>query len=430
MKSFFKDLLTKIFTAQMQKIIAKYQPKIIAVVGSVGKTTTKMAIATVLKETYRVQVQEGNYNTPISVPLVFIGQAMPALYNPFAWLKAWYKGQRIIYSGYPYDVVVVELGTDTPGDIAAYGELLVADISVVTAISEEHMEHFASLKAVAKEEFAVANFSKTLVINNDDVDQKFVKEFIGEEMPIINFGLSSGDYRYSFSRSSNFALAVNLDMRGDYTITADTQIASCQLVKSMVGAMVVADLLEVNQEAIEQGVGKIKPMSGRMQLLRGIRNSTIIDDSYNSSPLAVKAALETLYEIKAPQKIAVLGMMNELGDSSAATHKTVGELCDPKQLDLVITIGQDANNYLAEAAKAKGCQVLRCKTPYEAGQILKDEIKPRALVLVKGSQNGVFAEEAIKPVLGKKNDTKLLVRQSRFWLRKKRQQFRGLAAPF
>lgn len=426
MKDFFKQLLTQIFTSQMRKIVDKHQPKIVCVVGSVGKSTTKIAIATVLKQKYRVQVQDGNYNTPISLPFVFTNQSMPNVYNPFGWVRAWWHGQKVLGNKYPFDVVVIELGTDCPGDIIAFGEFFNVDISVVTAISPEHMQNFANLEAVAQEELTIAEFSKMVVINNDDVEKSFVNKFVSEKSKIVSFGQNSGDYRYSLTQNSNSTLSVTLELKNKKAINVNTNIVAKHLAKSAAAAAVVADLMGLSQKAIKEGLIKIKPMSGRMQILRGIQNSCVIDDSYNSSPLAVKAALQTLYELKAPQKIAVLGAMNELGNFSKHAHEEIGKTCDPKELDLVITIGQHANHYLTEAARNKGCRVISCKNPYEAGLILAEQIRPRALVLVKGSQNGVFAEEAIKPILKNKNDIKLLVRQNRFWLRKKRHQFKGL----
>jgi UDP-N-acetylmuramoyl-tripeptide--D-alanyl-D-alanine ligase len=139
--------------------------------------------------------------------------------------------------------------------------------------------------------------------------------------------------------------------------------------------------------------------------------------------VALKLALDSLYEIKAPQKIAVLGNMNELGKYSETTHTEIGTYCDPKQLDLVVTIGPDANKYLAPAAEAKGCSVKIFENPYDAGTFLKPLIKKGAVILVKGSQNKVFAEETIKSLLANPADESKLVRQSQEWLNKKQKAF-------
>jgi UDP-N-acetylmuramoyl-tripeptide--D-alanyl-D-alanine ligase len=160
-----------------------------------------------------------------------------------------------------------------------------------------------------------------------------------------------------------------------------------------------------------------------MAKLQGIKNSIIIDDTYNASPYAVKIALDTLYSFETPQRIAILGMMNELGTTSAEEHKKVGKYCNPKLLDLVVTVGKDANNFLAPAARENGCEVYEAKNSVDAGLFVKDKVKEGAVILVKGSQNGVFAEEALKPLLASKSDISKLVRQDKYWMDKKNLTF-------
>jgi UDP-N-acetylmuramoyl-tripeptide--D-alanyl-D-alanine ligase len=193
---------------------------------------------------------------------------------------------------------------------------------------------------------------------------------------------------------------------------------------SALAAWAVAKKLGMSDDAIKKGLENIQPVAGRMQWLAGVNGSTIIDDSYNASPDAVKLALEALYETDAPQKIAVLGNMNELGDFSKQAHEEIGALCDPKQLELVVTIGPDANAYLAPAASAQGCKVHGFDSPYDAGKFLKPIIKKGAVVLVKGSQNKVFAEETIKSLLADPADVAKLVRQSPDWMKIKKKAFK------
>jgi UDP-N-acetylmuramoyl-tripeptide--D-alanyl-D-alanine ligase len=192
---------------------------------------------------------------------------------------------------------------------------------------------------------------------------------------------------------------------------------------SATAAAAVADMLGADTPSIKEGISKIKPVSGRMQRLNGSKDSLLLDESYNASPKAVMAALDSLYQMEAPQKIAVLGNMNELGQLSQQAHIDIGEYCEPKQLDLVVTIGPDANKYSAPAAQARGCRVIACKDPYEAGKAVKKALKPKAVVLVKGSQNNVYAEETVKLLLADPGDAQLLVRQSREWMQKKAKNF-------
>jgi UDP-N-acetylmuramoyl-tripeptide--D-alanyl-D-alanine ligase len=176
-------------------------------------------------------------------------------------------------------------------------------------------------------------------------------------------------------------------------------------------------------EEIDKGLHNIRPVSGRMNRLKGINGSIILDDTYNASPEAMKAALKTLYRVKAPQKIAILGNMNELGSYSQSAHEEIGQSCDPAQLYLVVTIGPDANKFLAPAAKTNGCEVANFDSPYDAGEYVKEQIQEGAIVLAKGSQNKVFAEEAVKQLLADISDSDKLVRQSPEWLKIKRKAF-------
>jgi UDP-N-acetylmuramyl pentapeptide synthase len=114
--------------------------------------------------------------------------------------------------------------------------------------------------------------------------------------------------------------------------------------------------------------------------------------------------------------------MNELGEVSPSAHAQVGTYCDPKKLDLVVTLGQDAKDHLAPAAKEGGCEVHSYLDAKEAGNFVKSKLKNHAIVLAKGSQNGVFAEESLKPLLENKDDEARLVRQSPYWLSVKQLQ--------
>ena len=173
-------------------------------------------------------------------------------------------------------------------------------------------------------------------------------------------------------------------------------------------------------------MAKIRAVNGRMNILRGVKESIIIDDTYNSSPLAVASALRALYQMNVPMKMAVLGSMNELGDMSPKAHQDVGAICDPSQLTHVITVGEDAEKYLAPAARANGCHVVSFKSAIEAGAYANKFLEKGGAVLFKGSQGEIYLEEAVKVVLHSTADEVQLVRQSPEWLEKKRNFFESL----
>lgn len=151
MKNKLKQIVVAVLARQVRRLRRKHEFKVIGVVGSIGKTSTKLAIAQTLGKNMRVRYQYGNYNDIVTVPLIFFGHETPSLFNPLAWIKIFASNSKQIRGEYPYDAVVLELATDGPGQIAAFQKHTELDIVVVTAITPEHMEFFASLDAVADE---------------------------------------------------------------------------------------------------------------------------------------------------------------------------------------------------------------------------------------------------------------------------------------
>jgi len=427
MKDSLKKVLTKIFIKQARAILVKYKPKVVVVVGSVGKTSTKLAIAKVLSNNFRVQYEEGNYNVPLSVPFVVTGQRLPSLYSLTGWLKSWRKGQQILKDGYNYDVVVLEYGVDHIGEMMEFSEICQPDIAVLTAISPEHMEYFQSIENVAKEELAVTKFTQNLLINSDTTYLKYVRMFANETTDIQYYGLTQSDYVIESTTNNLGFLDIKVaDNSGNVICQTPTQMLGNHSLSSVAVASIIAKQFGMQQSEIDQAVSKYNNPSGRMSILKGKNNSTIIDDTYNASPVATIAGLKTLYEMPATKKIALLGNMNELGDYSKQAHQEVGQFCDKQKLDLVITLGVDANNYLAETAEANGCKVARTTSPLQAGKLILDELTDDTLVFAKGSQNGVYAEEAVKLLLADSADSQKLVRQNKQWISKKNNQFPGV----
>lgn len=419
MKKLARKFVVSRLGSQVRRLRAKNDIKVVGVVGSIGKTSTKMAIAKVLEQKYKVQYQEGNYNDLVTVPLIFFGQPLPSLFNPFAWVKVFMQNERVIRKPYPYDVVVVEIGTDYPGNIIKFASYLECDIAVVTAITPEHMEFFADLEDVANEELSVGVYSKQLVVNTDLCPPNF----LDVPVPVRSFGTKDAEYEISKITTKNDTTTFAVRKKNKQWLQAEMQAIAKSEVYSGTAAAVVSDLLKIEAAQIAEGIAQIQPVSGRMQRLNGVKKSLILDETYNASPDAVMAALDTVYALKAPQKIAILGNMNELGEMSAQAHADVGAYCEPKQLDLVVTIGPDANEYLAPAAAARGCMVKAFKDPYAAGEFVKNHIQEGAIILAKGSQNNVYAEEAVKPLLADPRDAAKLVRQSASWQKVKQKNF-------
>lgn len=418
MKRPLKFLVVSILGWQVRRLYKKnHHFTTVGVVGSIGKTSTKTVIAQVLSKEFDVQYQAGNYNDIVSIPLIFFGQSLPSLYNPLAWMGVLLRNEKVLAKPYPYEVVVLELGTDGPGQIEQLKKYLKLDYAVVTALSPEHMENFADMQAVADEELSVQSYATHVLVNRDLSPANLLKKI---NKPYKTYGRSVGT-DYSLLGVTRKSWSITLPEKRKLLIPHLT-ISDVE-VYSLSAAMAIGHMLGLADNEMIEATIAVEPVPGRMSVLKGKNGSLIIDDTYNASPQATMIALNTLYDHPAKQRIALLGNMNELGRLSQKLHRQIGQACDPNKLALVVTLGPDANKFLAEEAEEKGCQVIRASSPQEAARVIQKAIMTNTVILAKGSQNGVFAEEAVKLLLAVPEDKKFLVRQSSTWLKKKRQQF-------
>lgn len=419
-KQIARRIVAMILWRQVKKLRKRNDFKVVAVAGSIGKTSTKLAIAKVLSQKYRVQFQEGNYNDLVTVPLIFFGSSQPSLYNPLAWLRTFAANAKQLKQDYPFDVVVVEVGTGYPGNIAEFKPYLMAEIGVISGIAPEHMEFFKTLDNVAEEELTTADFCSLVIANKDLSAAKYIK---GRDF--LTYSLEGeADYSLAKIKFSDDGTSFDFLASGQKILSADHEAVSEPQLYFALAALAVGLKMGLSADELKFGLDQIKSAPGRMQVLAGVEDSRIIDDTYNASPEAVKASLLTLYRMKAPQKIALLGNMNELGEYSNQAHKEVGEMCDPEKVDLVVTLGPDANKIIAPTASKNGCEVHSFDSPYEAGDFIRSRIKSGALILAKGSESHVFAEEAVKKLLASPADSAKLVRQSEKWMKIKNSNFK------
>jgi UDP-N-acetylmuramoyl-tripeptide--D-alanyl-D-alanine ligase len=408
----------------LERYVVKYfkkhpEVKLIVVAGSVGKTSTKHAIATLLSQRFNVAMQEGNHNTHLSAPLAILGIKYPENIKSIAvWLSVFRAARERIKMPTGADVIIQEIGADHPGDIARFGRYLRPYIGVVTAVTPEHMEFFKTMDAVAKEELMAANFSELAIINRDDIDGQYATFLTNSK---LNTYGTSGVAEYKFE-TQNFTTENGYEgavLTPEYeSIPATIKVVGEHSLRPVMGAVAVAVKMGMTAEQIAAGLKLIKPVPGRMNILKGLNKTMIIDDSYNSSPIAASSALQALYSLQTPQRIAVLGDMNELGELSPAEHEKLGNLCDPNLLSWVVTVGEQSANYLAPAARQRGCQVRSFKSAIDAGAFVHSVMEEGAAILVKGSQGGVYTEETVKIICNMEEGAEL-VRQSPQWLQTK-----------
>lgn len=418
----FKKYIQKRLQKYVRAYFAKHpEVKLVVVAGSVGKTSTKLALATVLSQRFRVRLHEGNHNTAISVPIAILGIDYPDNIRRLgAWWSVFRAAKQRVNQPTDVDIIIQELGIDHPGEMAQFAEYLAPDLAVVTAITPEHMEFFETLDTVAREELSVTNFSRLALINRDDISGQYAALITNPSLD--TYGTSGvAEYRFvedDYTPEQGFTGSIIAPEIAD-PIPVQVHLTGEHSIRPVIAAAAVGAKFGMSAADISQGVALLKPVSGRMNILRGVNNSIIIDDTYNSSPAAAVSALQALYTMQTPQRIAILGSMNELGQSSQLEHEALGKMCDPNALSWVVVVGDEATTYLAPAARAQGCQVQICRNALEAGAFVHKVVEDQAVILVKGSEGNIFLEEAVKILLHTNDDDRLLVRQSPAWMARK-----------
>ncbi|MCL1929886.1 UDP-N-acetylmuramoyl-tripeptide--D-alanyl-D-alanine ligase [Candidatus Saccharibacteria bacterium] len=397
--------------------------KLVAVVGSVGKTTTKRAVATMLASSFKLQGDVSDFNEQIAVPCSILGVNYPPT-SELRKLSTWrtvFKACKHQAKDMDVAVIVQELGTDHPGEIPHFAKYLKPDITIITAVTPEHMEFFKTLQAVAQEEFALAAVSKKVMVNIDDTPIECL-QYVDPAKVLL----------YGFDEHADYTIKAKVDdplkgysgqfisKKNGAIDVKDIKLVGEHNLRAGIAAAGVATELGLDAAKIQHGLTQVQSAPGRMNILRGNKNSVILDDTYNSSPAAAIAALRTLYETVSDERIAVFGGMNELGEYAEQGHKDVAEFFDGTYLSYLVTMGNMANKYFAPIARAKGITVFETKTPIEAGiaanKVLDPEKNP--VVLFKGSQGGIYMEEAVKIIVFETEHDKL-VRQSPEWRAKK-----------
>lgn len=424
------DMLMKMRRKRLQRYVEKYfkkypEIKLVTVTGSIGKTQAKIAAATVLSERFRVRLFHGNRGTNFTTPLSILGIDYPGDIKGFrAWHRVFRAARQRIRQPQDVDVIIQELNATKIGSLASYANYIVPDISIITAISESNLEVFGSIDHVAQEQLSIGTISRSLLINRDDIDSRFAAYLTNPNMNtygldgVAEFRFEESDY--SIEKGYSGSLIVP---GWQETIPVVVAVHDNFMLRQVVAAATVGVKLGMQPKEVAAGIAKVRPLNGHMNTLRGVDNSMILDDSANTSPLGARTALQSLYQISAPQKIAVMGSMKRLGTLSQTAHQEVGRLCDPLQLAWVVTVGAEANQWLAPAARGRGCQVKECSNALEAGAFVKSALEDGGVTLFNGHEDDTYLEESIKVLLHSTKDEAQLVRQSPEHMRQKFEDF-------
>jgi UDP-N-acetylmuramoyl-tripeptide--D-alanyl-D-alanine ligase len=428
--SFLKKIVIFVITLEARLVLWKYKPMIVAITGNVGKTSTKDAVHTVLASMFFVRRSYKSYNSELGIPLTILG-CESGWRNPFAWLKVCAEGFALVFlkNHYP-KVIVLEVGADKPGDISRICKWISPDIVVVTKFGDVpvHVEFFDSRDALIAEKRCLVRALKkqgTLVLNSDDKETYAFKD--DPHGKLFTYGTndkalvrgSNLEVRYR-GRSVPNGVACKISYKEQFFPLFIKGTIGVHLIYPALAAFAVGEALEVpTLKTLESLNGYLVP-PGRMRTLRGIKDSCIIDDSYNSSPTATESALRSLKEVHVQgKKIAVFGDMLELGKHSAEAHRKIGAF-SAHCVDLLVTVGFRAK-LMEDAALEQGMStqcVKHFKNSEEATLHIQEYISEGDIVLVKGSESMRMERVVARLLKEPDQDKKLLVRQNKEWVEK------------
>ncbi len=426
MKEIFKKIVVAILTFEAKMLLRRTHPQIIAVTGSVGKTSIKDVIYEVFKGKIHVRKSEKSFNSEIGVPLSVLG--LPnAWNNPFMWLKNIIDGALIaIHPGEYPKLLILEMGVDRPGDMDKLTSWIRPDVVVLTRLPDVpvHVEFFVSPEAVIQEKKKLVDALKpdgVLVFNQDD--EKVVEIVQGV------FQRSIGYSRYSlspFTASGDRVIYENGQAVGFEFLLTHLDTAVLMRVNGSLGvqhaynyaaAAAVASVFSISVEDAAAALSTHTPPPGRMRLIPGIKDTLIIDDTYNSSPTASERSLATLGELKGvKRRIAVLGDMMELGQFSIKEHERIGRLV-PHNAHILVTIGVRSRGFSKGAVEAgmDPKNIFEFDDALRAGKELQNFIKAGDAILVKGSQS-IRAERFVEELMAEPEKAEeMLVRQDTMW---------------
>ena len=363
----------------LQDFAARYRTrpdlKVVAVTGSVGKTTTKEFIAAVLSQGMPTYKTQGNMNSETGLPLT------------------------LLHVEPEHRAVVTEMGMCNFGEISELSKIARPDIGVLTNIGLCHIEFLGSQEGILKAKSEITDGMTEdgfVILNGDD---PYLATLTNLRQTRITYGLNHPEYDYYaynvavLSEGVSFTAKTSL---GDL----DVQLAidGIHNVYNSLAAIAVGVLCGMDLASIGEGLRKMEKAPLR-QNIRKEQGLTLIEDCYNASPTSMKASIDVL-KGKPGRKVAVLGDMLELGENAALYHRQVGAMLEG--ISVLIAYGDHAQDYLDGAAEAGVLQRIPCKTPEDAAINLKLAARKGDVVLFKASRS-MHAERVIECFL---KDTK------------------------
>ena len=360
--------------------------KVVGITGSVGKTSTKEIVASVLSQKYRVLKTEGNYNNEVGLPLTVL---------------------RIRED---CEVAVLEMGISDFGEMHRLSKIAKPDVCLITNIGQCHLENLGTRDGILKAKTEIFDFMQEggqICLNGDDDKLVTIREVRGSIPVFFGCGSNNAVYADNYENRGLIGSRAQIHMKGiaghdACSFEAEIPLPGEHMLYNALAATAAGMLFGLTAEEIQEGIRTVKAVDGRSHVIRTDR-LTLIDDCYNANPVSMKAALDLLHMTELSEvfedtarKVAVLGDMFELGTDEAALHREVGVYAAKKQIDVLVCVG-NLCKYMYEGAQAvrsvTNCYYFEDKEALEAQ--MDTVIQDGDLVLVKAS-HGMHFEELIK----------------------------------
>lgn len=378
-------------------ILWRYKPLVVGVTGSVGKTSTKEAIYTILKKKFNVERNIFNLNTEIGMPLTII-RGKDAKRNIFLWLYNFFHTfWLLIFKTKKYPkILVLEMSEDAPGMIKYLVDLARPKIGVITIIGNPpvHLKYYKSVEQVIEE---ISYLPQSLPLDGKiilNADNYLVLNFREKTVAeTITYGFSEESYvkitDYKLINTEdleNIGMSFRLEYKGSFVPVRLKGIFGKPQIYALTAATAVGLSLGMNLVEIAEAMEDYRIVKGRTKFIPGINNIWILEDTYNACPDSVQAAIDLIKEIPAKRKILILGDMKELGELSPEAHKKIGQEIG-KIADVFVAVGEEMA--LAKKVVDKEYPDIESfwfENSEQAKESVKKIIKKGDLVLVKGSR--------------------------------------------
>lgn len=353
--------------------ISLFNIPVVGITGSVGKTTTKDMIASVLMQKYNVLKTEGNFNNEIGLPLTVF---------------------RITDDT---EVVVLEMGMNSFGEIHNLSKIAKPDIAVITNVGVSHIENLGSREGILKAKCEIFDYIKnngTAILN---IDNDMLKTLEGKtSFKTLWYGIENKKDIYADNIVKNGVESISCDIHmNNEMFNVCIPVPGEHMVLNAMAAALVGKTLDLSISEIKRGIEEFVPTKMRMAVFKTKNGTTLINDAYNANPVSMKASIDVLSGVEG-EKIAILGDMFELGDFAEKMHYDTGVYAAQKNIDKIICIGNISKS-MYEGAVSLGGNAFYFETQedfFENG--FEKLINKGATVLVKASRGMHFEKTAEK----------------------------------